>query len=81
MKNLAQTADRLVKRPHKWPRLMNRVCAKHRIYDCPSSRFDDTVERGTIGFVQDEIEADGLLVVEFDGERILLISVDEVRAA
>ena len=57
---------------------MNRVRAKHRIYDSLTSRADDTVERGTIGFVQDEL-ADGFLVVEFEGGRVLIVSYDEVQ--
>lgn len=56
-----------------------KVRAKRRIHDCPASRVDDSVERGTIGLVQDELEADGLLVVEFDGDRVLLVSPDDIE--
>jgi len=55
------------------------VRAKARIHDCPASREDDSVPRGTHGSIEDYDSSAGLLVVTFDGERTLLVAPDEIE--
>lgn len=62
------------------------VRALRRIYDCPASRQDDSVTRGTIGEIADFDTcgmagdgSQGVLIIEFEGERVLVVDPDEVE--
>ena len=55
------------------------VRAKARIQDCPSSRQDDSVPRGTVGSIEDYDSSAGLLVVNFEGDRCLLVDPSEIE--
>ena len=55
------------------------VRAKTRIPDCPSSREDDSVPRGTVGSIEDYDSSAELLVVNFGGDRCLLVEPSEIE--
>jgi hypothetical protein len=62
------------------------VRALRRIDDCPASRQDDGVTSGAIGEIADfdtcGIAGDGsqgVLIVEFEGDRVLIVDPDEVE--
>jgi len=54
------------------------VRAKARIHDCPSSRDDDGVPRGTLGSIEDYDTSAEMLVVSFEGDRCLLVDPSEI---
>ncbi|MBB3267692.1 hypothetical protein FHW79_005357 [Azospirillum sp. OGB3] len=73
-------ADWLDTPPH------TQVRALRRIEDCPASRQDDSVPRGTIGDIADfdscGVASDGsqgVLIVDFEGGRVLIVNPDEVE--
>jgi len=55
------------------------VRAKVRIHDCPASREDDGVSRGTVGSIEDYDSSAELLVVNFEGDRCLLVGASEIE--
>lgn len=55
------------------------VRAKRFIHDSPLADTDDSVPKGTLGCIEDYLTSDGLLVVNFEGDRILLVAPDEIE--
>lgn len=54
------------------------VRARRRIHDSPLADEDATTPRGSVGTVEDVIELDGIVVVEFDSG-VLPCSPDEIE--